>query len=72
MGEVKEMTVQLDLDFMQVKKLVDRLSQKEKETLARHLDNHRRNRCGGESGQASSGFPWSILEGAMYPQVYAK
>jgi len=33
-----EMTVQLDLDFTQVKKLVDRLPQKEKETLARHLD----------------------------------
>ncbi|MGA9135778.1 MAG: hypothetical protein WB384_27510 [Candidatus Sulfotelmatobacter sp.] len=33
-----EMTVQLDLDFKQVKKLVDRLPQKEKETLARHLD----------------------------------
>ena len=33
-----EMTVQLDLDFMQVKKLVDRLPQKEKETLARSLD----------------------------------
>jgi len=33
-----EMTVQLDLDFSQVKKLVDRLPQKEKETLARHLD----------------------------------
>ncbi len=32
------MTVQLDLDFTQVKKLVDRLPQKEKETLARHLD----------------------------------
>jgi hypothetical protein len=32
------MTVQLDLDFMQVKKLVDRLPQKEKESLARHLD----------------------------------
>ncbi len=32
------MTVQLDLDFLQVKKLVDRLPQKEKETLARHLD----------------------------------
>jgi uncharacterized protein with von Willebrand factor type A (vWA) domain len=33
------MTVQLDLDFKQVKKLVDRLPQKEKEMLARHLDN---------------------------------
>ena len=32
------MTVQLDLDFTQVKKLVDGLPQKEKETLARHLD----------------------------------
>ena len=32
------MTVQLDLDFTQVKNLVDRLPQKEKETLARHLD----------------------------------
>ena len=36
--EDKEMTVQLDLDFKQVKKLVDRLPQKEKETLARYLD----------------------------------
>ena len=33
-----EMTVQLDLDFAQVKMLVDRLPQKEKETLARYLD----------------------------------
>ena len=32
-----EMTVQLDLDFTQVKRLVDRLPQKEKETLARYL-----------------------------------
>ena len=32
------MTVQLDLDFTQVKKLVDRLPKKEKETLARYLD----------------------------------
>ena len=32
------MTVQLDLDFAQVKKLVDRLPKKEKETLARYLD----------------------------------
>ena len=32
------MTVQLDLDFTQVKKLVDRLPQKERETLARYLD----------------------------------
>ena len=32
------MTVQLDLDFIQVKKLVDRLPKKEKETLARYLD----------------------------------
>jgi len=32
------MTVQLDLDFKQIKKLVDRLPRKEKETLARYLD----------------------------------
>jgi hypothetical protein len=32
------MTVQLDLDFTQVKRLIDRLPQKEKETLARYLD----------------------------------
>ena len=32
------MTVQLDLDFRRVKKLVDRLPKKEKETLARYLD----------------------------------
>lgn len=38
MKEAKEMTVQLDLDFVQVKKLVDRLPRKEKETLARLLD----------------------------------
>lgn len=33
-----EMTVQLDLDFTQIKKLVARLPKKEKETLARYLD----------------------------------
>lgn len=32
------MTVQLDLDFTQIKKLVARLPKKEKETLARYLD----------------------------------
>jgi hypothetical protein len=32
------MTVQLDLEFAQVKKLVDRLPQKEKEALAQYLD----------------------------------
>ena len=35
------MTVQLDLDFTQAKKLVDRLLQKEKETLARYLDDQK-------------------------------
>ncbi len=33
-----DMTVQLDLDFTQIKSLVDRLPKKEKETLARYLD----------------------------------
>jgi uncharacterized protein with von Willebrand factor type A (vWA) domain len=32
------MTVQLDLEFTQIKNLVDRLPKKEKETLARYLD----------------------------------
>jgi hypothetical protein len=34
----KRMTVQLDLDLAQVKKLVDRLPKKEKMTLARYPD----------------------------------
>jgi hypothetical protein len=32
------MTVQLDLEFSQVKTLIDRLPRKEKEVLARYLD----------------------------------
>lgn len=32
------MTVQLDLNYAQVRTLVDRLPKKEKETLARYLD----------------------------------
>ena len=32
------MTVRLELDFAQVKKLVDNLPRKEKHALARHLD----------------------------------
>ena len=32
------MTVQLDLELAQVKKLIDRLPKKEKMTLARYLD----------------------------------
>lgn len=35
------MKVHLDLDFTQAKKLVDRLLQKEKETLARYLDDQK-------------------------------
>jgi hypothetical protein len=37
MGEGTGVTVQLDLDFSQVKKLLDWLPQKQKETLARYL-----------------------------------
>jgi len=33
-----EMTVQLDLEFAQIKNLVDRLPKKEKVALARYLD----------------------------------
>jgi len=33
-----EMTVQLDLEFTQIKNLVDRLPKKEKQALARYLD----------------------------------
>jgi uncharacterized protein with von Willebrand factor type A (vWA) domain len=33
-----EMTVQLDLEFAQIKNLVDRLPKKEKAELARYLD----------------------------------
>jgi uncharacterized protein with von Willebrand factor type A (vWA) domain len=36
--ETTKMTVQLDLDFEQVKKLIDRLPKREKEALARYLD----------------------------------
>jgi hypothetical protein len=34
----KPVTVQIDLDFAQVKGLVDRLPEREKEELARYLD----------------------------------